>query len=79
MFGHFPGCRLYPLVFLNDFQELAQTVFANTTKGCTESQFYICRAKSNFGVIDVDFDARKTIMAIRTPEEQEEAHHIIDF
>ena len=34
-------------------QELAQTTFSNTTHACTESDFHICRAPSNYGFIEV--------------------------
>ena len=34
-------------------QELAQSTFSNTTNGCTESDFHVCRAPSNYGFIEV--------------------------
>ena len=36
-------------------QELAQSTFSNTTNGCTESDFHVCRAPSNYGFIEVSF------------------------
>ena len=40
-------------------QELVQTAFSSTTHGCSESQFHICRAASNYGYIEVDFAVNK--------------------
>ena len=49
---HWPGTSHF---HGHNFQELAQSTFSNTTHSCTESDFHICRAPSNYGFIEVSF------------------------
>jgi len=72
MSGHWGFCA--PLE-----QELAQSTFSNTTHGCSESDFHVCRAPSNYGFIEVDWSERRLLMGIRTPDDQEEVSHSIQF
>ena len=60
-------------------QELAQTAYSNTTRACTGSQYHICRAESNYGYVEVEFQDRTIKMGVRTPEEEQEAFHKINF
>jgi len=60
-------------------QELVQSWSSNTTHGCTESDFHICRAKSNYGFLEVDFSSRRLRMGVRTPEEGEEVAHTVSY
>ena len=50
---HWPGTSHF---HGHSFQELAQSTFSNTTHSCTESDFHICRAPSNYGFIEVSFN-----------------------
>jgi len=60
-------------------EELAQTVFSNSTKTCSQSDFYICSAQANYGYIDVNFSENTLRMGIKTPEEKEEMYHEIHY
>lgn len=59
--------------------ELAQKTFSGSTKTCSLSKYHICHAFSNYGFIEADFENKKVRMGIRTPDEDEEAYHTINF
>jgi len=59
--------------------ELAQETFSNSSKTCTLSDYHICYALGNYGFIEANFQERKVKMGIKTPTEDEEAFHVVNY
>ena len=59
--------------------ELAQETFSNSTSTCSNSPYHICYATANYGFIQVDFTKRALEMSIRTPKEDEQITHIVNY
>jgi len=59
--------------------ELAQETFSDSSKTCTLSDYHICYALGNYGFIEVDFEAKKVKMGIKTPVEEEQAFHTVSY
>jgi len=60
-------------------EELAQAVFSNSSRTCSQSPFHICLAQANYGYVEVNWAERRLRMGARTPEEKEEMFHQIEY
>ena len=59
--------------------ELKQQAFSNSSQICSRNPYFICTALANYGYIHVDFENRSVEMTVRTPAEQEQMSHIINY
>ena len=59
--------------------ELAQTTFSNSSQTCSNNDYFVCTAKANYGFIHVDWEERRVEMSVRTPTEEEQISHTINY